>query len=231
MRALRSFLQLTIVGLLAAPAAQAQTDAITASFAGNQTFTGTLSQEFTVYGGPIRITRLGAFDGDGNGFLNAITVRLYDAQQAEAVPGASLTFSGSVGTRVGSFAFVDLATPIELPVGFVGRIAAFGYGTASEQYYNAFYNGGQLGPRVGMSGESRLSFGRVYHADGDAFPGTVSGDGAGGWYGAASFTFEPAVATTTAPEPGTWALLGTGLLAIGGLATRRVTRRVTRRGA
>ncbi len=222
MRVPSVLLRLSIVGLLAASrAAGAQTDAITTSFAGNQTYAGTISQEFTVHGGPIRITRLGAFDGDGNGFLNAITVRLYDVQSQQEVLGASYTFSGTVGTRVGSFAFVDLATPIELPVGFVGRIAAIGYGSSTEQYYNAFYNGGQFGPRVGMNGDGRLNFGRVYHAETDAFPGTVSGDGAGGWYGAASFTFERSVATTTTPEPGTWALLGTGLLAIGGIAARR----------
>ena len=32
---------------------------------------------------------------------------------------------------------------------------------------------------------------------------------------------ETTAAVTTAPEPGTWALLGTGLLAVGGVAVRR----------
>jgi hypothetical protein len=110
-----------------------------------------------------------------------------------------------------------------VPVGFVGRIAATGYFSSDEQYYNAYLNGPDGERLAQLNTGDRLTVGQVYYADGHAFPNKPSGAGDDGWYGAASFTFEPAAATTTVPEPGTWALLGRGLLAIGGIAARRRT--------
>ena len=202
--------------LLASPAA-AQTDAITADFAGNRTDGQFLAQQFTVTNGPIRITRFGAFDDGKNGFLRDITVKLYDVS-TQATVGPTITFTNTtVGTRVGSFVFVDLLQPIDLPQGFVGRIGASGYG-AEERYYNAFNNGNVF---VTLNAGAALDFGRVYYdPDGTEFPDAPSGDGNAGWYGTASFTFGPA-ATTTTPEPATWATLGAGLLALGAAARRR----------
>ena len=221
---LRALPALVIIAA-AAPAA-AQTDAITATYTGNHGFAGTLSQEFTVTGGPIGVTRFGAFDDDGLGFAAPITVRLYDATTGLQV-GESVTFSGLAGTAQGSFRFLDLAAPFDLPTGFVGRIGASGYDGA-ERYYNAFFNGNRL---VSLHGGGRLAFGRVYYdldADGSGFPEQPSGNDQGGWYGTASFTFGASVTAT--PEPATWATLGGGLLALGVLrARRRPDRRPDRR--
>jgi hypothetical protein len=201
--------------LLASPAA-AQTDAIAADFAGNRADGEFLAQEFTVGNGPIRITRFAAFDDGKNGFRRDITVKLYDAA-TQAVVGPTITFTNTtVGTHVGSFLFVDLLQPIDLPQGFVGRIGASGYGDG-ERYYNAFNNDNRF---VTLNPGGALTFGRVYYdADGTDFPDTPSGDVQSGWYGTASFTFGAAVTTT--PEPATWATLGAGLLALGAAARRR----------
>jgi hypothetical protein len=206
--------RLAAAAFLAAAPGAAQTDAITGSFAGNQTFAGTLSQEFTVAGTPVRVTRLGAFDDDRQGFAESITVRLYDVATGTQV-GQSLTFTGLVGSATGSFRFLDLATPIDLPTGFVGRIAASGYGGA-ERYYNAFFNNEAS---VSMNGGGTLSFGRVYYANDTGFPDQPSGDVRAGWYGAGSFTF--GAAASTVPEPATWTMLGGALAVLAGVSAVR----------
>ena len=191
--------------------------------AGNQTFAGTLANQFRVGPEAVRITAFGAFDDGGNGFARTITVRLYDAATEQQV-GESLTFTGTVGTAVGAYRFLTLATPIVLPSDFVGRIAAIGYGTVDERYYNAFFNGND---RVTAYGGSLVALQREYYADGDAFPTTASGNGEPGWYGAANFQFERAsVPQSAVPEPASVALLTTGVMAIGGGAAAR--RRVRR---
>lgn len=210
--------------LVAVPAAAQPIHAFTSTTAqgtpitaGNQTFAGTLANQFRVVGAPVRITALGAFDDGGDGFARTITVRLYDATTAQQV-GDALTFTGAVGTAAGAYRFLDLATPIVLPVGFVGRIAAFGYGFTDERYYNAFYNADRL---VGVNGGGLLSIEREYYADGDAFPTQQSGNGTPGWYGAANLAFERAPLQSTVPEPASVALVAAGVAVLGAGAARR----------
>ncbi|GLC24209.1 PEP-CTERM sorting domain-containing protein [Roseisolibacter agri] len=237
MSAIRPALRAGLVLLLtAAPAAAQGTNALATSYDGTNTFAGTLSQEFTVGAAPVRITRFGAFDastpgGQGvrDGFAGTITVQLFQLLQRGAVPsqdvvaayGSALTFSGTQGTLDGAFRYQALAAPLELPAGFVGRIGAWGF-VGADRYFNAFDVSQSGFARMTTDGGGLLDFGSVYYAEAPGgVPTLRSGDGSPGWYGAASFTFEAGRAAVVTPEPGTWALLGTGLVAIAGIAARR----------
>src|SRR5688500_4659488 len=140
MSAIRTAVHAALVLLATAGAAAAQgTNAISTSYDGTNTFAGTLSQEFAVGAAPVRITRFGAFD-DGDqvardGFAGTITVQLFQVLQRGATPaeevvaayGDALTFTGVQGTLEGGFRYQSLATPLELPAGFIGRIGAWGF--------------------------------------------------------------------------------------------------------
>lgn len=221
-------------GLAARPAAAQATNALTGDQSGNASFAGTLSQEFTVGGAPVRITRFGAFDavdGEGarDGVFGTITVQLFQvvrgatpAEDVVAAYGDALTFTGTQGTLDGAFRYQTLASALELPAGFIGRIGAWGFDGA-DRYYNAFVADPNGFQRVATNdGGGRVSYGRVYYANvAGGAPTIASGDGSAGWYGAGSFTFEGARARVVTPEPSTWALLGLGLATIGGVAARR----------
>lgn len=237
MSAIRPALRAGLVLLLtAAPAAAQGTNALTTTHDGTNTFAGTLSQEFTVGAAPVRLTRFGAFDastpgGDGvrDGFAGTITVQLFQvvqrggtpAQDVVAAYGDALTFTGTQGTLDGAFRYQTLATPLELPAGFVGRIGAWGF-TGADRYFNAFDVSPTGFANVATDGAGLLTFGSVYYAEAPGgAPMLRSGDGSPGWYGAGSFTFDTGGGAVVTPEPGTWALLGTGLVALGGIAARR----------
>lgn len=231
---MHSAFRAALVLLVTASAGAAQgTNALGTPHDGTNTFAGTLSQEFTVGGAPVRITRFGAFD-DGDpvardGFVGTITVQLFQVLQRGATTaedvvvahGGALTFTGTQGTLEGGFRYRTLDTPLDLPAGFIGRIGAWGF-VGADRYVNAFDLNASGSVRVATDGGGLLGFGSVYYADaaGDV-PTIRSGEGGAGWYGAGSFTFEAAPAALVTPEPGTWALLGTGLAAVGGVAARR----------
>lgn len=222
-----------VLALTAAPAAAQGTNALATTYDGTNTFAGTLSQEFFVGNAPVRITRFGAFDdldqGTRDGFAGTITVQLFQllhrgettAEDVVVAYGDAVTFTGTQGTLDGAFRYQALATPLELPAGFIGRIGAWGF-VGADRYLNMFDINQSGSVRVATDGGGLLGFGSVFYSSvaGDV-PTVRSGDGGAGWYGAGSFTFEAGGAAVVTPEPGTWALLGTGLVALGGIAARR----------
>src|SRR5436190_1438802 len=62
---------------------------------GNQAWTGNLGLDFDV-NSPIRITSLGAFDNNGDGFTGTVTVGIFDRSTTAQV-GVSTLVSGTAG--------------------------------------------------------------------------------------------------------------------------------------
>lgn len=101
---------------------------------GNQAFAGSLGMDFDVQN-PIIVKRLGVFDDNSDGMGLVITVRLYDRDSEQE--RAMLEFTPEEpGDPIGGMRFKALPSPLELPAGFHGVIAAEGYG-AEERLLNS----------------------------------------------------------------------------------------------
>jgi hypothetical protein len=82
---------------------------------GNQVWNGSLGEDFTVLS-PITVTSLGVFNSGQTGTINGtLTVAIFSDSGTQETP--TLTFSGTTGTLVGGDLFLNLATPVTLPVG------------------------------------------------------------------------------------------------------------------
>jgi hypothetical protein len=151
---------------------------------GNQAFGGSLGMEFDV-DRPVMVTRLGAFDSEGDGIQQPISVRLYNRATAGLV--ASLLFEpGNDGELVGGSRFLPLSPPLALPAGFQGMIVASGYGPL-ERNGNLFSN---LGLTT-FSGACLRFVGRGNYSED---PGVMANNPDGGpanRYAAGTFAFEP----------------------------------------
>ena len=132
-----------------------------------------------------------------------------------AVAGATLTFgifdldSASPGSQIASFtlngtqdltAFLDAAAEADPAADEVVRV----FSLALPSSVFASLAGGTAAFSLTLQGPSTI---------GNGTPGP--GNGAGLDFATLQLT------SSTVPEPGTWALLGTGLLAVGGVAARR----------
>ena len=151
---------------------------------GNQAFGGSLGMEFDV-DRPVMVTRLGAFDSEGDGIQQPISVRLYNRATAGLV--ASLLFEpGNDGELVGGSRFLPLIPPLALPAGFQGMIVASGYGPL-ERNGNLFSN-------LGLTTFSGACLRFVGMGNYSEDPGVMANNPDGGpanRYAAGTFAFEP----------------------------------------
>ena len=128
---------------------------------GNQSFRGSLGTDFNVLS-DIVITELGAFDHNGDGLNNTITVRVYDRSNT-SVPRVELTLSGSSDPLIGGYRYKSLPTPLTLSAGFQGSIVAFGYGNAERNGNRLDFNTMETGNGlVGFTTYSRYSSSTSY---------------------------------------------------------------------
>lgn len=207
------FVRIAAVAALALPAgAQTTFQAFTIGGpqSGNQAFTGPLGIAFTT-NQQVFFTALGAFDADQNGFRSPITVQLFD-QADHVVPLATYTFTGTP-TLSGDYAFFELPTALLLPAGFKGMIVASGY-DSDEQDCNAGH--GSCGVSFN-GGDGAITYNGSYYSGSGSYPTFADGPPTVRYAGP-NFMFQT---VTTAPEPASAALLGTGLLALGGVVVRR----------
>ena len=205
--------RLLAAAALALPAAaQAQTDLFSLNRAGNQAFIGLLGFDLSTGAKPIEITRIGAFDDGRDGFANRITVRLWNRGTGAEI-GEAYEFLGTPGTLVGSYRFLDLATPIRIEANTAFGLYAFGYGTQDRNYHSG------IDPfaAVPFDGAGLVNFHLSWYQPAGA--GSATQDHFNR-YGAANFTFRDATITAT-PEPATIALVGGGLVVVLAAARRR----------
>ncbi|MSU61485.1 MAG: hypothetical protein EXS31_03665 [Pedosphaera sp.] len=163
---------------------------------GNQPYGGSVGNDFDVVR-PIRITRLGAFDDQSDGFQRPISVRLYDRTTEKEL--AKLLFTkADPGELIAGSRFKNLTTPVIVNLGFQGSIVASGYGT------------GELVGNEGIPGTADLNLETFtggclkfvglsrFGDDPDAFPQIIDG-GPANRYAAGTFFFE--LPAPNAPTP------------------------------
>jgi hypothetical protein len=166
--------------------------------------TQTLGDDFNV-NSSITVYSLGVFDSGGNGLYGTLVARIYDRNTQTSL--ASISFSGTDGTLVGGFRFINLATPLTLPAGFQGVISAAYLGSPLEPDGNVREAGtypwtADTSGLIQFVGEGRHSF----SGTGDAFPNVVDPSPSAINFSSASFTFSPV------PEPSTFVLAGFGFM-------------------
>lgn len=91
---------------------------------GNQQYTEALSSFFTI-NRAITITHLGAFDSEGNGFLDGVTVELWDV--ARNVNVVTRFFYGTDGTLINGFRFLPISPVASIPAGQTYAIVGRGF--------------------------------------------------------------------------------------------------------
>ena len=163
---------------------------------GNQAIGVAVGNDFDVTR-PIRITRLGAFDDGSDGLRRTISVRLYERPTQKEF--ARLTFTPDrPGTLVDGSRFLDLAEPVDLPIGFQGAIVASGYG-ADERVGNEGIPGtADLNLEWFTGGCLRFVGTSRYGESPDGYPPIADG-GPANRYAAGTFAFEPLPLSSPGP--------------------------------
>ncbi|MCB1126481.1 MAG: hypothetical protein KDM81_08305 [Verrucomicrobiae bacterium] len=153
---------------------------------GNQAFGGSLGMDFDVQN-PVIVKRLGVFDDNSDGMGLTITARLFDRDSEQELASMEFT-SEAPGDPIGGMRFKALPSPIELPAGFHGVIAAEGYG-AEERLLNSH---GVLTAVVWTldDGDGSILFvGSSRYGDAGAFPAGLDA-GPAARYAAGTFEYE-----------------------------------------
>ncbi len=144
---------LLLVGLLALEGAKARAQetfiayAVPVTTVANQTGLGAepIGMDFDV-ANEIVVTRLGVFDSGGDGFVagTVLTARIWDRSQEPPKELAALEFTPeNPGELVGGSRFKPLTTPLRLPAGFQGTMAADGW-TDVDSINNSFGDVGSV---------------------------------------------------------------------------------------
>ena len=202
--------------------ANAQTPAITGfTSSGTQYRVAnyTVGYNFTVGPSALSVTSLGYLDFSftlnttPNGLAEAHRVGIFDSAGVE-IADATVP-AGTGGVLIGRFRYVDLATPVTLSSGSTYTIGGFtgliADGVTSDAYEQNVSN-------VTTSG---ITYGQgLYQAGGFLRPTTFSAADQQAYFGP-NFRYATVVAGANAPEPGSVAMLATGLLGMGGIAFRR----------
>lgn len=214
------------VAMMTAGAANAQVNAYSLATprTGNQTnFAGSVGLQFDVVS-VIQVTRLGAFDSGQDGFSGAgVFSRIFERLSGLPVTPVVSFSSADGGILDGAYRFKDIA-PVTLTPGVSYQIVSWNYGVANPNV-NAgatFAPNNLPAPSTNTGGglitfgQSRFSFAQ------NANPTNLDG-GPNPRYGAGNFTFRlpPPPPVAGAPEPGTFALLSVGAVAMIGIARRK----------
>lgn len=184
--------------------------------AGNQT-TGpfTLGMQFTAHQ-TITINALGAYSAGLSGFINQISVGIFD--NAGSLVSQILSFQGTTSSGAGAngstyfsgSSMLASITPTVLTSGTYWIVAS-GLGSSSDPNWNYNFTGGS-GISASTDGSGGvLTFGgnRYSYGSSFAFPGTVDG-GPAPRYGAGTFDYS----FTPVPETAFFASISAGLLGI-----------------
>ena len=152
----------------------------------------------------ITVTALGLWDEGGNGLTRAYQVGIWNA-------GGTLRVSGTVperesGMLIDGFRFANVGSTVLSPGSYV-------IGALYPDDDDRFVHEASVTMAQGITHDG----GRFRFGAGFAFPTTAPNPIFEAGYFGPNFRFTTAVI----PEPGTWALVGTGLLGLGGLALRR----------
>jgi hypothetical protein len=170
---------------------------------GNQSWTGSIGQDFNVLK-PILVDQLGVFDDNPDGLAGPLTVQLYNRATQSVLAFITVPI-GTPGTKIRGNRLLPLATPLSLMPGFQGSIVAYGFDPVD----NNATTGGATRFGILNDGGGALSFGGYRYAS----PGVTTFPTITGphdfRYGAGTFAF------AVVPEPGTYALFGVGLIALG----------------
>lgn len=193
-------------------------------------FAGSLGLVFTLSGGSLNVASLGYWDDglDGVAGGSSISVAIYDANSGLQVPGAELTFSGTIGSlegqvvNGGQFRLMDLVAPVTLLSGGTYELVAWTYDSL-----NLYLNGGN--PPEGGAVATANSFGGAFggtlnfvESRFDNSPATMptAADSDQSYIKYASATFSPD--SVPIPEPATTTLqAGIVALLAGVLIQRR----------
>ncbi len=155
---------------------------------GNQPYGGSVGNDFDVVR-PIRITRLGAFDDQSDGFQRPISVRLYDRTTEVELAKVSFT-QAEPGELIAGSRFKKLPAPVIVPQGFQGAIVASGYGTGERVGNEGIPGTADLNLELFTGGCLKFVGSSRFGDDPDAFPQIIDG-GPANRYAAGTFFFEP----------------------------------------